>query len=65
MMPDRRANLGGRSVSELERQIDAIMPSRGSAMDTRDVADFENYGVELVEPRQRKWRRRGGGHVAQ
>lgn len=40
----------GRPISQADAQIAAIARSRGAALATRDVADFEGCGVEIVNP---------------
>ena len=45
---DRRA--GGRPISHADCQIGAIARSRGMAVATRNIRDFENMGVELIDP---------------
>jgi hypothetical protein len=42
--------LAGRPISQLDAQIAAIARSRGAALATRDVADFEGCGIEVVNP---------------
>jgi toxin FitB len=44
----RRAQ--GRPVAELDAQIAAIARSRGAILATRNTADFEGYGVRLINP---------------
>ena len=45
---DRRA--AGRPISHADCQIGAIARSRGMAVATRNIRDFENMGVELIDP---------------
>jgi predicted nucleic acid-binding protein len=40
----------GRPIGELDAQIAAISRSRGAAIATRNVRDFEDCGVELIDP---------------
>jgi toxin FitB len=40
----------GRPISQADAQIAAIARSRGAALATRDVPDFEGCGVEIVNP---------------
>ncbi len=40
----------GRPVAPADCQIAAIAASRGMAVATRNVRDFENMGIELVDP---------------
>ena len=40
----------GRPISQADAQIAAITRSRGAALATRNVADFEGCGVEIVDP---------------
>lgn len=42
----------GRPISQFDCQIAAIAHSRGAMLATRNVADFEGCGVELVDPWQ-------------
>jgi predicted nucleic acid-binding protein len=44
----RRAQ--GRPMAELDAQIAAIARSRGATLATRNMADFEDCGVRLVNP---------------
>ena len=44
----RRAT--GRPVAQADAQIAAIARSRGMALATRNVRDFENMGIELLDP---------------
>ena len=44
----RRA--AGRPVSQLDSQIAAIARSRGMAVATRNVRDFEGAGIAIVDP---------------
>jgi predicted nucleic acid-binding protein len=45
---DRRQ--AGRPISQADAQIAAIARSRGAALATRNVADFEGCGVEVINP---------------
>jgi hypothetical protein len=45
---DRR--LAGRPISVPDAQIAAIARSRGAVLATRNVADFDRCGVEIVNP---------------
>lgn len=45
----------GRPISQADAQIAAIARSRGAALATRNVPDFEGCGVEIVNP----WTRTG------
>jgi hypothetical protein len=40
----------GRPISEADAQIAAIAHSRGAAIATRSVGDFENCGIEVISP---------------
>jgi len=40
----------GRPIGELDAQIAGIARSRGAAIATRNVRDFEDCGVELIDP---------------
>jgi hypothetical protein len=40
----------GRPISQADAQIAAIARSRGAALATRNVADFEGCGVEVINP---------------
>ena len=40
----------GRPISHAEAQITAIVRSRGAAIATRNVPDFEGCGIEIVNP---------------
>jgi predicted nucleic acid-binding protein len=40
----------GRPISEADAQIAAIAQSRGAAIATRNVGDFENCGIEVISP---------------
>jgi predicted nucleic acid-binding protein len=40
----------GRPMAEFDAQIAAIARSRGAALATRNIADFEGCGVRLVNP---------------
>ena len=44
----RRA--AGRSISQPDGQIAAIARSRGAAIATRNVRDFEGAGIEAIDP---------------
>ena len=45
---DRRTS--GRPITPFDAQIAAIARSRGATLATRNVADFEGCGVEVVNP---------------
>ena len=45
----------GRPISQADAQIAAIARSRGAALATRNVADFDGCGIEIVNP----WRLHG------
>ena len=45
---DRRQ--AGRPISQADAQIAAIARSRGAALATRNVPDFEGCGVEIINP---------------
>ena len=45
----------GRPISQPDAQIAAIARSRGAALATRNVPDFEGCGVEIINP----WTRAG------
>ena len=40
----------GRPVSQADGQIAAIARSRGMAVATRNIRDFENMGIEIFDP---------------
>jgi predicted nucleic acid-binding protein len=40
----------GRPISQADAQIAAIARSRGAALATRNVPDFDGCGVEIVDP---------------
>ena len=40
----------GRPISQADAQIAAIAQSRGAALATRNVPDFEGCGVEIINP---------------
>ena len=40
----------GRPISQADAQIAAIARSRGAALATRNVPDFEGCGVEIINP---------------
>jgi predicted nucleic acid-binding protein len=40
----------GRTISQADAQIAAIARSRGAALATRNVPDFEGCGIEIVDP---------------
>jgi len=40
----------GRPISQADAQIAAIARSRGAALATRNVADFEGCGIEVINP---------------
>lgn len=45
----------GRPISQADAQIAAIAQSRGAELATRNVADFEGCGVEVVNPWVKAW----------
>lgn len=45
-----RRRFAGRRIGEFDAQIAAITRSRGFAIVTRNVEDFEDCGVEIVNP---------------
>lgn len=40
----------GRPIAQADAQIAAIAASRGASLATRNVADFANCGIDLVDP---------------
>ena len=44
----------GRPISQFDAQIAAIAQSRGAELATRNVADFEGCGVEVIDPWETK-----------
>jgi predicted nucleic acid-binding protein len=40
----------GRPIGEVDAQIAAIARSRGASVATRNVSDFKDCGVELIDP---------------
>ena len=44
----RRA--AGRPVSQADGQIAAIARSRGMAVATRNIGDFDDIGIEIIDP---------------
>lgn len=42
--------LAGRPIAQLDAEIAAIAVSRGAAVATRNISDFEGAGVELYNP---------------
>jgi len=40
----------GRRISEMDAQIAAIALSWGAAIATRDISDFEDCGIKLIDP---------------
>lgn len=40
----------GRPISHADAQIAAIAKVRGAKLATRDVADFEDCGLDIVDP---------------
>ncbi len=40
----------GRPISQFDAQIAAIAASRGAAIATHNTQDFENCGVEVIDP---------------
>lgn len=45
--------LSGRPISQADAQIAAIAASRGASLATRNVADFVDCGIEVIDP----WRK--------
>ncbi len=45
-----RRRHSGRPIAQIDAQIAAIASSRGAAVATRNVVDFEGCGVEVVDP---------------
>ena len=41
----------GRAMAQADAQIAAIAGSRGAALATRNVADFESCGIRVIDPR--------------
>jgi toxin FitB len=44
----------GRPISQFDAQIAAIAQSRGAELATRNVADFEKCGVDIINPWETK-----------
>ena len=42
--------LSGRRISQADAQIAAIAASRGASLATRNVADFVDCGIDIVDP---------------
>ena len=42
--------VGGRPIAEADCQIAAITRSRGMALTTRNLRDFEDMGIEVLDP---------------
>jgi toxin FitB len=42
--------LSGRPISQADAQIAAIAASRGASVATRNVADFVDCGIDLIDP---------------
>ena len=40
----------GRPIAEFDAQIAAIARSRGAALATRNIADFRDCGIDLIDP---------------
>ncbi len=40
----------GRSVSQADAQIAAIAHSRGMAVATRNIRDFDDMGIDIIDP---------------
>lgn len=45
-----RRRAAGRPISQFDAQIAAIARHRGCALATRNVADFDGCGLELIDP---------------
>ena len=45
-----RRKAAGKPMSTMDCQIAAIARSKGAAVATRDVRDFQNCGVEIINP---------------
>lgn len=45
----------GRPIAQADAQIAAIARSRGAALATRNVPDFEGCGVEVINPWTKVW----------
>ena len=48
IVADRRH--AGRPISQADAQIAAIARSRGATLATRNVLDFEECGIEVINP---------------
>ena len=44
------ALFAGRPVSQADGQIAAIARSRGMAVATRNIGDFDDMGIEIIDP---------------
>ena len=42
--------VGGRPIAEADCQIAAITRSRGMALATRNLRDFEDTGIDVLDP---------------
>ena len=42
--------VAGRPVSQADGQIAAIARSRGMAVATRNIGDFDDIGIEIIDP---------------
>jgi predicted nucleic acid-binding protein len=40
----------GRSIVQLDAQIAGIVQSRGATLATRNIADFNGCGIQVVDP---------------
>jgi predicted nucleic acid-binding protein len=49
---DWRRSVGksARSIAQLDAQIAGIVQSRGATLATRNIADFNGCGIQVVDP---------------